>query len=440
MKESSSLSSFFTKHFRFRFFSIVASQVMQIGEKFRVLVSAKNFETKVDVEISITGDLDDGRKYESKHLITLKNDRSQLIVFEMKDQQLGNYWIEAKSSDVEKLNYSVALHLATKKFSVFVQTDKAIYKPNDVVQFRVLLLNSETCPFETKKVEIFITDGAKNRVKQFDNVVFKNGVFQGELLLSDEPVLGDWSLNVKVDEKETTQKNFEVAEYVLPRFEVIVSTKRRVRSDGKIIASFSAQYTYGKKITKGTAKITAELVSNWWEPETINKKLVKVQELKENQNTVEINVRELNIGQFYDKRDVSVTVSIKDELTGQEQNSSAIVSVREKAFVVEIVSNKGDFKPGFPLMAKIVAKDLDDAPVTDFKNPAMINITYVHDTIEEEDWTRPSTTSHPIIMVWRPPKYVETQEQIKKYFSQGFIDLNLKIPQNVSSVSIEVNQ
>lgn len=432
-------SKFVSNFLVFRFFTIVASQVMQLGEKFRVLVSAKNFTKKVEIELSIKGDLDVGGNYESKHLVTLKNDRSQLVAFEMKDQQLGNYWIEAKSSDVEKLNYSVALHLTTKKFSVFVQTDKAIYKPSDVVQFRVLVLNSETRPFETKKLEVFITDGAKNRVKQFDDVAIKKGIFQSELQLSDEPVLGEWSLNVKVDNKDATQKTFEVAEYVLPKFEVIVSTKRRVRSDDKIIVSFTAQYTYGKKIVKGTATITAELINNWWEPETGIKKLVKVQDLKENQNSVELDVNDLNIGHFYDQRDASVSVSIKDELTGQEQNSSAIVTIHEKPFTVEILSSYGDFKPGFPLTVKIIAKDLDEAPVTDFKNPAMINITYVYDIIEEEDWTQPSSNSHPIIMIWRPPKFVETREKMKKYFSQGFIDLNLKIPQNISSVSIEVN-
>lgn len=410
---------------------------MQVGEKFRVLVSAKSFSKKVDVQVSIKGDLDNGGKFVDEHLVTLKNDRSQLLVFDMKEQPLGNYWIEAKSLDIEKLNYSVALHLTTKKFSVFVQTDKAIYKPADRVQFRILILDPETRPFLTKKVDIFVTDGAKNRVKQFDDVMMKNGIFQGDLQLSNEPVLGEWTINIKTNNDETTKKSFEVAAYILPKFEVIVATKKRVQSSGKIIASFIAQYTYGKKITKGTATITAELMSNWWEADPPHiKKLVKIQELKENQNSVEIDIQEdLDIGHFYDQRDVSVTVSVKDALTGQEQNSSAIVTILEKPFTIEIISNNGNFKPGFTLPVNIVAKDLDELPVTDFKNQVTINITYIYDITSEED----SMTSHPIIMIWRPPKYVETKEQIKKYFSQGFINLNLKIPHNVTSLQIEVN-
>ena len=67
----------------------------------------------------------------------------------------------------------------SKQFSTFIQTDKSVYKPSDLIKFRILVLNAETKPFENiKNIEVFVTDGADNRVKQFDNVVFAKGVYQ----------------------------------------------------------------------------------------------------------------------------------------------------------------------------------------------------------------------------------------------------------------------
>lgn len=40
------------------------------------------------------------------------------------------------------------LQLNEKRFSVLVQTDKALYKPGDVLHFRVLVLDPSTKPFD----------------------------------------------------------------------------------------------------------------------------------------------------------------------------------------------------------------------------------------------------------------------------------------------------
>ena len=103
------------------------------------------------------------------------------------------------------------LEIAQKKFSVFIQTDKSVYKPADKIQFRVLLLDADTRPYNASNVNIFITDGADNRVKQFDNPKFVKGVFQNELQLSDLPVMGEWKINVQVNGQKKESKSFDVA-------------------------------------------------------------------------------------------------------------------------------------------------------------------------------------------------------------------------------------
>lgn len=67
-----------------------------------------------------------------------------------------------------------------------------------------------------------VQDGKGNRVKQWSRVLPTRGVFEAKLPLSTSPVLGTWNLTVSVLDQQFS-KSFQVAEYVLPKFEVTVT-------------------------------------------------------------------------------------------------------------------------------------------------------------------------------------------------------------------------
>lgn len=94
-----------------------------------------------------------------------------------------------------------------KSYSVFVQTDKAVYKPGDTVRFRVLVLDPNTRPLQkVDTIKVHITDGKSNRIKQWNDAKLIKGVFEGELPLSSAPVLGRWLINVEVLGSVSVQK------------------------------------------------------------------------------------------------------------------------------------------------------------------------------------------------------------------------------------------
>jgi CD109 antigen len=141
----------------------------------------------------------------------------------LKDQPVDDYSIEVASLDDSfKFKKDVKLNMNTKKGSLFIQTDKSIYKPADTVNFRVVVLNEEMRPRENIRIDIFITDGADNRIKQYDNVKLYKGVYENRLDLSDLVVTGYWNIHVNVDGKKESSKSFEVNEYVLPKFETFI--------------------------------------------------------------------------------------------------------------------------------------------------------------------------------------------------------------------------
>lgn len=78
-------------------------------------------------------------------------------------------------------------------------------------------------------------------MRQWKRVFTNRGVWSGELQLADEPVLGDWNITTQVL-GQTTSRAVQVAYYVLPKFEVIVTLPEYVTFDqGEMVATVEAK-------------------------------------------------------------------------------------------------------------------------------------------------------------------------------------------------------
>lgn len=332
----------------------------------------------------------------------------------MKNVLAGDYKLDVKSLTGESFQKSVDLDLNTKKHSVFVQTDKSIYKPGDKVQFRILVLDANTKPFPASEIKLHITDGGQNRVKQFSNVKLVKGVYQNELQLSDSPVMGNWQIHVKLDGADETAKEFEVAEYVLPKYEVIVdSTPHVTFKDGKIRATVRAKYTFGKPV-KGQATISAFPVL-WlggvqpFIQDNIVRKVVQV----DGKGSAEFDIREeLKIEGDYE-RYIKIEAIFEEELTGRRQNGSTQISIHKFKYDMELVKESDSFKPGLPYNVYVKVKYYDGSPLIDKVNPVKISSAYT--------WNDENATS-------------------TDYFldEHGMANVKIIIPVNASYLSIKV--
>ena len=102
---------------------------------------------------------------------------------------------------------------------MFIQTDKAIYKPGNTVQFRVIVLSPQLKPAVTGGIDISLRDGAGNLIRDWARVFTTRGVWAASVDVADKPVLGNWNITVDVN-GQLFSKSFQVAEYVLPKFQV----------------------------------------------------------------------------------------------------------------------------------------------------------------------------------------------------------------------------
>ncbi|XP_067933197.1 pregnancy zone protein-like [Watersipora subatra] len=141
--------------------------------------------------------------------------------------------------------------------------DKPIYQPGQTVKFRVLYVDSRLRPILSSIDEVLVETPSGTRVSHWTQVVTHKGLGDFQLQLSDEPELGIWRIS-------TTRRNYQVdntftvAEYVLPKFQVIINPPAYVTlSTPYITLEICAKYTYGEPVS-GYADVSACLLENRW--------------------------------------------------------------------------------------------------------------------------------------------------------------------------------
>lgn len=367
------------------FYTVVGSKLLRPNSEYHVSVSNLNVREPVRFRITLNN-TQTGQPLASEDL-SLGQGESRLIPFSIGDITDGDYSLTAEGLSGFVFKNETSLTFQSKSFSVFVQTDKAVYKPGDTVRFRVLVLDPNTKPLQkVDTVKVHITDGKNNRIKQWNDAKLVKGVFESELELSSAPVLGNWKLNVEALGTKKTQE-FEVDEYVLPKFEVTVESPGiTTLKDGKVKAIVRAKYTYGKPV-KGEATVSAypDFRFHYVQPferDVITRKTVPI----DGKGSVEFDLRdEIKLQGDY-TRDIVIEAVVEEELTGRKQNSSAKVKIYDRAYNMELVKSSDKFKPGLPFTAWLKATYQDGAPLQDETNSVKVT--------QEFGWPNRNTTEH----------------------------------------------
>lgn len=300
------------------------------------------------------------------------------------------------TAEIKKENFmqSVDIYMIPKRYSVFIQTDKPVYKPGDTIKFRVLIVDLESKPYQhMKKLIIEIVDGLTNTVKTFDDDEIEwmiNGVYESEIKISSDPATGTWKVKVitndvsmdeddDVDEKDiATELKIEVKEYVLPRFEVIVDTSHDVtKKDVFVRLKVGAKYTFDEFVV-GTAKLTATVYDSKY-MDIVQRTATKTVSV-ETTKVVDFNIiNDLQISNEIRPYEVKFEVEFKETLTGQKATKIAEVRIHKTAnHTIEFTRERKRFKPGFPYSLKATLKDFDGTTSQISQVPLQLTINYFY--------------------------------------------------------------
>jgi CD109 antigen len=363
-------------------------------------------------------------------------------VHQFADLPISDYVLEVKSLGGKPFQETVSLDMNIRSTSVLIQTDKAIYKPSDKVQFRVLFIDGETLPQAPENVTISITDGEQNKVKQYTNVTLTKGVFESAFQLSELAILGGWTINVKIDDDyvDYYQKSFTVEKYVLPTFSWKIETDPVVNfNEEEIKVKAVGTYVSGKKL-KGQVTIYAQSDYYYIYPPSVNGAYESKDLILVNGATVskiaDINgkpvifdiAKELLITDRKTLRGVTFTATYIDKDLGKKETSVRVL-ITSMTYTLNSQVEK-DFKPSLPFTITAIVQN-KDLPVTDRVNPVVFNITGYTDKIRNCGFT-----PNAYRCVQKLPTY---KKIFKTYPVNGMAKLEIITPINIDRLEIKYN-
>ncbi|ESN94943.1 hypothetical protein HELRODRAFT_180050 [Helobdella robusta] len=286
----------------------------------------------------------------------------------------GRYSFFVKASEGANFSHSHVVTINRKVHSIFIQTDKVLYKPGQEVLFRVIAITPDLKPYK-EKINITIYDTAQNKIKKLVDQQSDHGVITSSLKLSDITPLGDWKIHAETL-LANTEKNFQVAEYVLPKYEVKVElpsyffyNENNPPMQQDLPVSVVAKYTYGQPV-KGTASVDIKLHQHyWWSSESFPR-ITKLIQLVDGKGDFSLNVAELKTllpaswtWATLAYRTFSFETNVTETETGITLSASSTIETKTKRFDLEFLSNSPEnYKPGLPYQGYLMLKNSDGSP------------------------------------------------------------------------------
>ncbi|KAG5278132.1 hypothetical protein AALO_G00095550 [Alosa alosa] len=250
---------------------------------------------------------------------------------------------------------------------IFVQTDKTIYTPSSTVMYRVFSLSPAMQPVESGiSVEIMTPDG----ITLTKDVFFPTrGVMSGEHKLPEVVSLGIWKVVTRF--QSTPQKNFtaefEVKEYVLPSFEVSLTTAKPFFyvDDTELTVDIVARYLYKKDVT-GVGFVSFGVLTKENEKRSLASSLQRVEICdgkgkavlkKEHITQTFTNINDLVGSSIYVT--VGVLTKTGSEMVEAEKRGIQIV---KSPYTIHFKKMAKYFKPGMPFAVSVFVTNPDGSP------------------------------------------------------------------------------
>ncbi|XP_039709225.1 CD109 antigen [Pteropus medius] len=300
--------------------------------------------------------------------------------------------ITGHAQDEILFSNSTRLSFETKRMTVFIQTDKTLYKPKQEVKFRVITLFANFKPYKTS-LNILIKDPKSNLIQQWLTEQNNLGVVSKTFQLSSHPMLGEWSIQVQVND-QTYHHLFQVSEYVLPKFEVALQTPLYCSLKSKNLnGTITAKYTYGKPV-KGDVTLTFLPLSFWGVKKNITKKFKINGSANFSFNDEEMK----KVMDFSDRLSehmslsspgpVEILATVTESLTGISRNASANVFFKQHDYIIDLFDYATALKPSlnFTASVKVTRSDGNQLTLEERRNNVVITVIQRNSTEYESRW------------------------------------------------------
>ncbi|KAM8843649.1 complement C3-like [Synchiropus picturatus] len=224
------------------------------GAVIGVNIYVKDFPSKANILAQTTVDLNAGNHFQGLAAVTIPVEGFS------KDPN-ANQFVYLQAQFPDRLLQRVVM-VTFQAGYMFIQTDKTLYTPNTKVYYRVFGLTPQMEAIGTNAsvaIEIMTPEG---HVVHDDQIALNSGLLNGEYQLGELVSLGVWKVVTRF--QDSPQKKyiaeFEVKEYVLPSFEVKLTSPRPFYfiNDPELTIDIRATYLFGKEVD-GVAYVIFEI-------------------------------------------------------------------------------------------------------------------------------------------------------------------------------------
>ncbi|XP_065278903.1 alpha-2-macroglobulin-like protein 1 [Emys orbicularis] len=241
----------------------------------------------------------------------------------------------------------------------FVQTDKAVYKPGQTVKFQILSLDVNFVPSTRKLPLVTVQDPSGNRIAQWRDVTPQQGIVDLSLLLSAEPAVGTYTVNI-----QRTWHSFSVEEYVLPKCDVTLELPPVVRElDETILLQVCGRYTYGKPVLGRVQASLCRQRYSMFDSDTDQGGDLCVELTGQTDRngcfSREVGTAPFNLTHFGYEMSLQAKASLVEEGTGVELNATKSCDIVSEIATVTFEDDDNTYKAGIPYTGKMLLKAAD---------------------------------------------------------------------------------
>ncbi|XP_053692176.1 thioester-containing protein 1 allele R1-like [Sabethes cyaneus] len=329
----------------------------------------------------------------------------------------GTYFLSIRSLDAHLIfNEIIDLFYNGKTSSIFIQTDKPIYVPGDVVRFRVIAVGADTRPvtnYNTVDIGFYNTEG--KFIRQWKYAKLHKGIFQSTVRLPSSSNFGNWKILVTAGNYKV-EKQIEVREYILPNFFVKAYPSEILLIEKKTISVTVESTDISGRHVNGTVRVDLFFHEKMENPDmTITKPISGTATV----DFVLNYVLAIEVGQNVFHRDVFVKVKVTETFTNRTENLMEVIPVYKHPYRYSLAKSMSRFKPGLPFQMDLSITDHNGEPAPE-ESVADILIYYTGESLAREDLMQGIIRKGLATLVLRPPESADRMHVKVKYNTHDY--------------------
>jgi hypothetical protein len=147
---------------------------------------------------------------------------------------------------------------------ILISTDKRLYQPGQVMHVRAIVLSPGKHALPNQDVVFKISDPEHTGVYRVVAKTSRFGVASADWSIADNVRLGDYQVEVGIDEHSANSYRVRISRYELPNFTVSVEPDRKYYLPGQNAeVKVRADYLFGQPVTKGQVRVVRETDREW---------------------------------------------------------------------------------------------------------------------------------------------------------------------------------